>query len=120
MGIGLAILVWLGILVFVLSIVAMIFMVPLVDALDALARKLGLSKAYPGRSTGQITTATVKSKFTPGADSSRATGKVEANGELWDAECSAEIASTRNEGDQVEVRYGSSLRVEIVEKADTP
>ncbi|ANM31153.1 hypothetical protein ABI59_18610 [Acidobacteria bacterium Mor1] len=120
MGIGIAIVVWIGIILAVLSVIAMIFMVPLVDALDALARKLGLSKAYPGRSTGQITTALVRSPFTPGTDRSRATGKVEANGELWDAECSAELASTLNEGDQVQVRYGSSLRVEIVEKAEAP
>ena len=88
--------------------------------LDALARKLGLSKAYPGRSSGQVTRATVKSPFTPGADRSSSSGKVEANGELWDAECSTELAGTLKEGDRVEVRYGSSLRVEIVEKADTP
>ncbi len=102
----------------VFVILCAIGVIPVLDGLNTLFRKIGLSGASPeGRTPGQVHVGRVTRGFVWDREASAAIGHVFVNGELWEAECQPTLVAEFAEGTAVRIVYQNSLRVRVLGKA---
>ena len=103
--------VWIAILV-VLAVLVVLAMLGYIPYIVMFLREVFDIVKTPFRKRPGIVrfrTATVTQEFQPGSLDSRATGKVEADGAIWSAECPSEDAAKLAVGDTVEVETMDGL-----------
>ncbi len=115
-------LVFLGLAILILSAVMSVLLlfgiVPLIDGLNVLLRKIGLARASPEtRASGQEHVGEVTHEFSWDPNVGKATGKVFVKGEIWNAECQPDLVDALPAGTRVRVLYEEDLLVRVLGKA---
>jgi len=110
-------LLFLAIVALISAAVAAYLSMPLVDLLNRFLRRVGLAGPWRGsRTIGARGVGVIDEIHIP-HDGGRASGKLVAQGELWDARCEASLATELKKGDEVEFVYEEGLVVTILGKS---
>ena len=113
---------WLNVLLAIAVTFAILLafgVVPLIDGLNVVLRKVGLSRpSSEGRTPGQVHTGRVTREFAWDPAAGAVVGTVLVKGELWTAVCDPDLASDFREGMAVRIEYSDDLQVRVLGRAE--